>query len=103
MAISALITLEAHIEFMATMMMFFGLCFQMPAVILAMAEAGLASVKSLNHYRCHVVVGIFVLAAVLTPSPSPLDQIALAIPMWLMYELGVVLSYFLVGRKRRRA
>jgi len=47
-----------------------------------------------------VIVGILIVAAFAT-SPSPLDQIALAVPMWALYEIGVLLVYFLVERKRR--
>jgi sec-independent protein translocase protein TatC len=49
-----------------------------------------------------VVVGILIFAALFT-SPSPLDMILLAIPMWLLYELGVLLAYFSVGRKRQQS
>jgi sec-independent protein translocase protein TatC len=84
------------------MMLIFGLCFQMPLAVLILAKIGLISVKTLSRYRKHAIVGILVVAAILSPSPSPLDQMALAIPMYLLYEFGVVLAYFLVERKRRR-
>lgn len=101
MGLTQLITLESHIDMMTGMMLVFGLCFQMPIAVLVLAKVGLVTVKQLNHYRRHAIVIIAIVAAIVTVSPSPLDQVALAIPMWLLYELGVVLAYFLVERKRR--
>jgi sec-independent protein translocase protein TatC len=102
MGLKMMPTLVNHVEFMTDMMVIFGLCFQMPLAILILAKVGLVSLKTLNHYRKHAIVGILVVGAILSPSPSPLDQMALAIPMYLLYELGVLLTYFLVERKRRR-
>jgi len=96
------ITFENHINFMTRMMLVFGLAFQTPVLILGLATTGLLTLKMLHHYRKHVVVVILVLAAVLTP-PDPFSQIALAIPMWLLYEFGVGLSYLLVFRRRNRS
>lgn len=100
MGVETKITLDNHITFMTNMMMVFGFCFQMPIAVLLLAKMGLVTVKTLNRYRKHVIVGILILAAFAT-SPSPLDQIALALPMWALYEVGVLLAYFLVERKRR--
>lgn len=100
MGVEAKITLDNHVTFMTNMMMVFGFCFQMPIAVLLLAKMGLVTVKTLNRYRKHVIVGILILAA-FTTSPSPLDQIALAIPMWMLYEIGVLLAYLLVERKRR--
>lgn len=98
--LKALVKLNNHVTFMTSMMMVFGFCFQMPIAVLLLGKMGLVTVKSLGKYRRYVIVGILILAALVT-SPSPLDQIALAIPMWLLYELGVLLVYLLVERKRR--
>jgi len=101
MGVKPMITLQKHITFMTNMMLVFGICFQMPIAVLLLGKMGLVTVKTLNRYRKHVIVAILIIAA-FTTSPSPLDQIALAIPMWMLYELGVVLVYFLVERKRRK-
>lgn len=85
--------LKEHIAMMTTMMIVFGLAFQMPIVVFIMGKMGLVTVKQLNHYRKHVVVSLLVLAAFAT-SPSPVDQVGLAVPMWLLYELGILLVYF---------
>jgi sec-independent protein translocase protein TatC len=98
--LQALVKINNHVTFMTNMMMVFGFCFQMPIAVLLLGKMGLVTVKSLGRYRRYVIVGILILAAFVT-SPSPLDQIALAIPMWLLFELGVLLVYLLVDRKRR--
>jgi sec-independent protein translocase protein TatC len=100
MGVAPMVTLENHVTFMTNMMLVFGLCFQTPVAVLLLGKMGLVTVKTLNRYRKHVIVIILIIAAFCT-SPSPLDQIALAIPMWMLYELGVVLTYFLVEKKRR--
>jgi sec-independent protein translocase protein TatC len=100
--VKEIITLDNHIHFMTNMMLVFGLGFQTPLVVFVLVKVGLVSLGTLNHYRRHVVVGILIFAALFT-SPSPLDMILLAIPMWLLYELGVLLAYFSVGRKRQQS
>ena len=85
--------LKEHIAMMTTMMVVFGLAFQLPIVVFILGKVGLVTVKQLNHYRKHVVISLLVLAAFVT-SPSPVDQIGLAVPMWLLYELGIGLVYF---------
>ncbi len=100
MDVDMIVTMNSNVTFMTNMMMVFGFCFQMPIAVLLLGKMGLVTVKSLGRYRKYVIVGILILAAFVT-SPSPLDQLALAIPMWLLFELGVLLVYFLVERKRR--
>jgi len=101
LGVKEVITLESHIRFMTNMMLAFGLGFQMPLVVLVLAKVGLVTVGKLNHYRRHAIVGILIFAAIFT-SPSPFDQVLLAIPMWLLFELGVGLVYFFVERGKRQ-
>jgi len=86
------LNLKLHIAMMTTMMVVFGLAFQIPVVVFVLGKLKRATVKSLNKYRPHVIVTVLVVAALAT-SPSPVDQIGLALPMWLLYELGVLLVY----------
>ena len=99
--VKPIVTLEEHIHQMTMMMLVCGLSFQMPLVVLILAKMGLVTLAMLNHFRRHVIVLILIVAGIATPSPSPLDQIVLAVPMWLLYELGVLLVYLLVTRKQR--
>lgn len=93
------ITLKNYISFVARMMIVFGIAFQTPLLILVLVKVGLVSTKTLNRYRRHVIIGMLIFAAVFT-TPSPVDQILLAVPMWLLFELGLLLSYIFVTAKR---
>jgi sec-independent protein translocase protein TatC len=99
--VEAMITLDNHIKFMTNMMLVFGIGFQTPLVVFVLGKVGLVSLKTFRHYRRHVVLCILVFAALCT-SPSPVDQFLLAIPMWLLYELGIFLVWWFVERKRLR-
>jgi len=84
------------------MALVFGLAFQTPLAVLILGRLGIVSLKKLNYYRRHVIIAILICAALLTP-PDPLSQICLAVPMWLLYELGVLLVRLLAPRARQRA
>jgi len=85
--------LKDHIALMTTMMVVFGLAFQMPIVVFILGKMGLVTVAQLRKYRRYVIVAILIVAALAT-SPSPIDQIGLAVPLWLLYEIGILLVYF---------
>src|SRR5690606_29028788 len=69
----------------------FGICFETPVVLALLARAGLASAKGLAKARRYAIVVIFVIAAVITP-PDVISQLALAIPMCLLYEVGIFIA-----------
>ena len=101
LGIKGMITLDNHIKFMTNMMLVFGIGFQTPLVVFVLGKVGLVSLKTFKHYRRHVVLGMLVFSAMFT-SPSPVDQFLLAVPMWLLYELGIFLVWYFVERKRLR-
>ncbi|MCR4431889.1 MAG: twin-arginine translocase subunit TatC [Tepidanaerobacteraceae bacterium] len=76
-----------------------GLAFQMPVIMMLAAAGGLLDRESMARYRGHAVILIFIVAAVITP-PDAFSQIALALPMWGLYELGLVLTIFI--KKKRQ-
>ena len=84
------ITLENHIGMMVTMMAVFGLGFQTPLLVAVLGKTGLVTSQQFSHYRRHVIVGLLILSALAT-SPSPIDQVLLAVPLWLLYELGILI------------
>ena len=88
-----MLNVKEYISLMTTLMVVFGLAFQMPIVVFILGKMGLVTVKQLNKYRRYVIVIILIVAAFAT-SPSPVDQVGLAIPMWLLYELGILLVHF---------
>jgi sec-independent protein translocase protein TatC len=93
------ITIQNQIDFMGNLMLVFGLAFQIPLAILILARVGLVSMKGINKYRRHVIMGILIFGAVMGPG-DVLSSTALALPMWLLYEAGALLAYFLVLKKK---
>lgn len=69
-----------------------GLMFQLPLVILLLAKAGMVSSLFLRSYRKHAFVVILIVAAFITPSPDILSQLLLALPMYLLFELSIILA-----------
>lgn len=84
------VTLSSYINFMFSMMLVFGACFQMPVAIVAVNRIGIVSVENLKKARKYVLLAIFIIAAVATPSADMISQIALAVPMYILYELGIL-------------
>ncbi|MHC4986314.1 MAG: twin-arginine translocase subunit TatC [Planctomycetota bacterium] len=101
LGLEMVITFASYIRFVAAMSLVFGLAFQTPLVVLVLGRVGIVSLEKLRHYRRHVVVALLIAAMVLTP-PDPISQLCLAVPMWVLYELGVVLVWLLAPRARAK-
>lgn len=71
------------------MLFAFGFAFEIPIAVVLLIRAGATSVEALTSKRPYVIVGCFIVAAVLTP-PDAVSQTLLALPMWLLFELGVL-------------
>jgi sec-independent protein translocase protein TatC len=91
-------TFKNYVSFVATMMLVFGLAFQTPIAIFFLNKTGLVSVWALCKARKYVFLAIVIIAACATPDLVSL--FALTIPMYLLFELGILLSYFANRRKR---
>jgi len=82
-----------YLDFIITLFFAFGLAFEVPIAVVMAARFGWVSIHALKEARGYVVVGAFVIAAVVTP-PDVISQFMLAMPMWLLYELGIVVARF---------
>jgi sec-independent protein translocase protein TatC len=80
-----------YLDFVLTLFLAFGVAFEVPVVVVLLTLTGLVSVEKLASSRGYVIIGIFVVAAVLTP-PDVLSQIMMAVPMWLLYEAGLIFA-----------
>jgi len=95
--------IEAYFNFVLGMFLAFGVAFETPVVVFVLVLTGLVSVVQLREWRGYVVVAIFVIAAVVTP-PDVVSQLALALPMCLLYEIGIFFAQFISkGDKPRDA
>ena len=88
-SITAAPDIEAYLSFVLTMFIAFGASFEVPIVVVVLARMGIVSIEKLRSFRAYFVVLAFVVAAVVTP-PDVVSQLALAIPMCLLYEVGLI-------------
>jgi sec-independent protein translocase protein TatC len=87
-SITAAPDIEAYLSFVLTMFLAFGMAFEVPIVVIVLARMGLVSIEKLKEFRGYFIVVAFVIAAIVTP-PDVVSQLALAIPMCLLYEVGI--------------
>lgn len=87
-SITAAPDIEAYLSFVLTMFLAFGLAFEVPVVVVVLARMGLVSIQKLKEFRGYFVVLAFIIAAIVTP-PDVVSQLSLALPMCLLYELGI--------------
>lgn len=83
--------IEAYLGFVMTMFIAFGLTFEVPVAVVLLLKMGVVTVESLRTARAYVVVGAFVLAAIVTP-PDVISQFMLAVPLIILYEVGIFLG-----------
>jgi sec-independent protein translocase protein TatC len=89
--------IEQYLNFVMTMFLAFGVTFEVPIVVVLLVRFGLVSLEKLKEFRPYAIVGAFIVAAVVTP-PDVTSQILLAVPMCLLYELGLLIARF-VGKR----
>jgi sec-independent protein translocase protein TatC len=82
---------ENYLDFVMSMCLAFGCAFEVPVVVVILVRMGIVSVEKLRSIRPYAIVGAFVIAAIVTP-PDVVSQLALAIPMCLLFELGLLLA-----------
>ena len=83
--------IDKYLSFVMTMFIAFGLTFEVPVIVIVLVRLSIVSIDKLNAARPYVVVGAFVLGAIFTP-PDVVSQLMLAVPLWVLYELGIVLA-----------
>ncbi len=89
-----------YLSLVTTLLLAFGLCFQLPVVLTLLGMAGLISSKALSSGRRYAIVGVFVVAAVVTP-PDPISQTMLAVPIILLYEISIWCVKLIEIRRKR--
>jgi sec-independent protein translocase protein TatC len=93
-------TFADYISFITMLMLIFGVAFQTPIAIFFLNRTGLVSIKALRKSRKFVLLGIFIVAAMVTP-PDVISQITLGIPLYFLFEFGILLSVF--SQRRRKS
>jgi len=91
--------IEAYVSFVMTMFMAFGVTFEVPVAVVLLVRTGLVSLDKLKASRGYVVVGAFVIAAVVTP-PDVISQFLLAVPLCLLFEVGLIFARSITPKPR---
>jgi len=86
--------IEQYLDFVMHMFLAFGLAFEVPVVVVLLVRTGIVGLERLQGVRRYVIVGATVIGAIFAP-PDVLSQLLLAIPLWLLYELGMLVARFL--------
>ncbi|NLB57092.1 MAG: twin-arginine translocase subunit TatC [Gammaproteobacteria bacterium] len=97
--VSMMTDIHAYLNFVMVIFLAFGLSFQMPVALVILTLLGWVTPDQLKEWRGYAIVGVFILAAVVTP-PDVISQLMLAIPMVLLYEAGIIASQILAPRRR---
>jgi sec-independent protein translocase protein TatC len=94
-----MITIENHIDFLLKFTLAFGAVFELPLIITLASRMGLVTARTLAKNRKYAILGAFVVAAVLTPTPDAFNQALMAGPLILLYEVGIICARLFGGRK----
>ena len=90
-SIAVMPDIENYLDFVMSMCLAFGATFEVPVVVVILVRMGIVSIEKLKSVRPYIIVGAFVIAAIVTP-PDVVSQLALAIPMCLLFELGLLVA-----------
>ena len=86
------LTLDNHVTFVAKLLVAVGLVFETPFIVFLLAKLRIVNAAKLSKFRRYAIVVIVIVAAVITPTPDPFTQMTVAIPMYLLYEIGVLMA-----------
>ena len=91
--VAVMTDISEYLDFVMTLFMAFGLAFEVPIAVVLIARFGWVTIAQLKEVRSYVIVGAFVLGAIFTP-PDIISQFMLAIPLWLLYEVGIFVARY---------
>lgn len=96
--VSVMTDISKYLDFVITLFMAFGITFEVPIATIILCATGITTPKKLASYRPYIIVGAFALGMVLTP-PDVISQTLLALPMWILFEVGIFFSRILLPEK----
>lgn len=97
--VAVMTDIDKYLSFVLGMFMTFGITFQVPVAVVLLVKMGMVSVEKLREIRSYVIVGAFVIGAIFTP-PDVVSQFMMAIPLWLLYEVGIVVACWMVSERK---
>ena len=93
--------ISKYLDFVMTLFLAFGITFEVPIATIILVATGITTPDKLASWRPYIIVGAFALGMILTP-PDVISQTLLALPMWLLFEIGIIFSRILIPKKNRR-
>ena len=91
--------IDSYFDFVLTMFIAFGVTFEVPVVVVVLVRFGVVTVAKLKEFRPYIVVGAFIVAAVVTP-PDVMSQLLLAVPLCLLFEIGLFVAGYIQVREK---
>ena len=91
--VAVMTDISQYLDFVMTLFMAFGLAFEVPIAVVLIARFGWLTIAQLKEARSYVIVGAFIIGAIFTP-PDIISQFMLAVPLWLLYEVGIVVAQY---------
>jgi len=98
-SVNAAPDIEQYFGTVLTLFLVFGIAFEVPVAVVVLARIGIVTVEQLRQFRGYFIVGAFIVAAIVTP-PDIVSQLSLAIPMCLLYEIGIIAAQVLIRRSQ---
>jgi sec-independent protein translocase protein TatC len=99
--VKPVLMMEAVLGFSMKMLIAFGVVFELPLVLAFLASIGIVSAKALWRFNKYAIIISFIIGGVLTPGPDVMSQCLMSIPLWLLYNMSIVIAW-LVGRARKK-
>jgi sec-independent protein translocase protein TatC len=93
-SIQNIIDVNEYFGFMTTTILGAGLIFELPMITYVLARFGIVTAKTMSTYRRHAIIVILIIAAIITPSPDPINQLIFAAPLYVLYELSIIIARF---------
>jgi sec-independent protein translocase protein TatC len=98
--VSVMTDISKYLDFVITLFLAFGIAFEVPIATIILVATGITSIEQLSQARGYVVVGAFAIGMLLTP-PDVISQTLLALPIWLLFEIGLVLARILLPHRAK--
>lgn len=99
--IKNIIDVNEYVSFITIILLASGLLFEMPMVVYVLSKIGLMTPKFMKKYRRHSIVIILIIAAFATPTPDPISQLIFAAPLFALYEISILVSYFATKKRKK--
>ncbi|QGG47761.1 twin-arginine translocase subunit TatC [Heliorestis convoluta] len=98
-----MLSIGEYLSFAITFILPFGIVFQLPLVVMFLVRIGVVNHHFLKHYRRHALILMFVMAAIFTPTPDVISQILMAGPMYILYEISIVIARVIEPKKKKES